>query len=472
MSQDENVVNFDEEKERIRQMLMGNAVDISSQINSNPKLDEMNEKHAFINSCGGRPMVLCHTYSAALGKKIPEFRSPDAIQIQYSNQSVQVDQKSVPLGSWWIQHSNRREYDTVVFDPDQPKEFKGCLNLYEGLSIEPKQGTWVKTLRHLYMILNNSDRAKFEYTIKWLAWCLQNPGQRAEVVLIFKGKQGAGKGFIFSQFVKLFGNHGLHISNRKHLTGAFNGHMATCVFMFADEAYYPGDKEVEGALNQMISEEKIGIERKGRDLVIGKNCLHIGMATNAEWVIPATGDARRYYINEVDNRYAKNEAPDKVREKYFNELWGEMRNGGLEAMAFDLLKMDLSGWHPRFNVPITSEYRKQTMMGSDRETKFLYQFLSEGEFPGELLSDGVIYKTTSAGLRSKFLKQNKNYDKLRDMRVKVLMKSIGCVKRKTTHATLWEFQSLEECKRRFTEANPGFIFEELTDSWVIVGEDF
>jgi len=35
------------------------------------------------------------------------------------------------------------------------------------------------------------------------------------------------------------------------------------------------------------------------------------------------------------------------RKEYFDALWSELRNGGLEAMLFDLRRRDLKGFHPR-----------------------------------------------------------------------------------------------------------------------------
>lgn len=467
------VVDFDAEKEKLRKALEENAkgIDYASLVDDD-KLEEMNKKHAFINSVGGRPMVLCNIYNEVIDKQVIEFRDPKSIVIQYSNQSVQVDGKSVELGTWWIKNSARREYDSVMFDPDQPKETKGCLNLYEGMSVPPVKGSWKRTLKHIYTILTSRDREQFKYVVKWFAWCLQNPGKRAEVVIIFKGKQGAGKGFIFTQFIKIFGNHGIHVSNRSHLTGEFNAHMRTCVFLFADEAYYPGDKEVEGALNQLISEEKIAIRAMRRDVVIARNCLHIGMATNADWVIPASGDARRYYINEVDNKYAKNQISDRQREKYFGLLWGEMAHGGREAMVYDLINMDLKGYHPRFNVPETEEYRRQSAMGMNKLDKVIRIFLDNGEFPGEFKLDQT-YMCSSKGLRKYFERNiNNKINTSDDIYLKKELRLLGATKVRKSDGVYWIFPPLEEARKKFMLKFSMIDFDDMSEKWVTIGEEY
>ena len=57
--------------------------------------------------------------------------------------------------------------------------------------------------------------------------------------------------------------HALQITHAKHLTGAFNAHMRTVLFMFADEAFFAGDKANEGALKGLITEDYRVNEGKG-----------------------------------------------------------------------------------------------------------------------------------------------------------------------------------------------------------------
>lgn len=349
-------------------------------------LDEMNNKHSFIMNYDSRPMIQCEVYNAVHDKRVIDFIEPGALITQYSNKQVErmTDKgpRSVELGKWWIKHPNRREYETIIFNPKFPREHLGCFNLWEGLKTESKQGTWSRTRKHIWQVLCNSNKDKFKYVIKWFAWLVQNPHERAEICLVFKGKQGAGKGFVMTQFVNIFGRHGMQITNRDHLTGKFSGHLKLVVFLFADEAYYPGDKDVEGQLNALITEDKVTREAKFAHPVLDKNRLHIAMATNNDWIIPARGDSRRYFVNEVDNRYAKNQISNLERKKYFDRLWGEMANGGREAMLYDLLKINLTGWHPRDDVPETDELRRQRAMGVTKVNKWVFAVLQEGFFPG------------------------------------------------------------------------------------------
>lgn len=422
------------------------------------QLAKMNKRHAFIESIAGKPMILSYTYSGIFDKEIIEFRVPEAIERFYNNIMIELGNgKLITLGKWWLGHSNRRQYNAIIFDPSKSREYQygenyKAYNLWEGFNCGSKNGCWKQTKKHIWKVLCNKNKQKFKYMIKWFAWMVQNPGERAEVAIVLKGKEGAGKGFIFTQFIDIFGKHSMHISNRDHLTGKFNGHLRALVFLFADEAYYPGDKEVEGTLKQLITEPTLTIESKFKEPISDKNRLHVCMATNNEWVIPASQDSRRYFINEVDNMYAKNQCPNKIRDDYFIKIWGEMNNGGKEAMLFDLLKMNLKGWHPRNNVPATEELSKQSIMSLSRTHKALLSMIEEGIFPGENInnSDCVIDSKT---LWEYFEELEPGTIKISTRAKAEIIKEIGVRKMHKSNGNYWIFPPLNECRtnwiRRF-----------------------
>lgn len=435
------------------------------------KLDEMNKKHAFVNSVGGRPMVLCSSYSEVYKRNIREFRTPEAIMLQYSNQTIMVvkrnDAMPIKLGKWWVEHSERNEFEGLIFDPKQKEIFeqhgKRYLNLWEGFGCEAKRGCWKHTLKHIKRVLCNNCPIKFKYVIRWIAWLIQNPGTRAEVAIIFKGKKGAGKGFIFTQLVQIFGRHGMSISNRQHLTGKHNAHLQLLAFLFADEAYYPGDKEVEGCLKQLITEPYLTIEPKFQQTKLGINCLHIGMSTNNEWVIPAESDERRYFINEVDNDFAKGQIDDEMRSAYFKRIWGEMDNGGREALLYDLQRMNLGEWHPRYNIPETKEMRAQIRVSMRKEHRVIHGLLMLGVFPGEYTIDHT-YLVSSSTLND-YLNEIDPFSRSVSMVIKAeIIKKLGAKKVRRAKGVYWEFPPLDVFKNNWNNVFGDFEWPEQ-DVW-------
>ena len=125
----------------------------------------------------------------------------------------------------------------------------------------------------------------------------------AEVAIVFRGFRGTGKGTLGDAMRRVFGDHARHISSAEHLAGRFNGHLRDCCFLFADEAYGPKDKSAEGTLKRLITEPTLFVEAKGRDPVTVPNTLHVMMASNEDWVIPAGTRERRFAVFDVSDKY-------------------------------------------------------------------------------------------------------------------------------------------------------------------------
>jgi len=132
-----------------------------------------------------------------------------------------------------------------------------------------------------------------------MANAAQQPGRQGEVAVVLRGREGVGKGVFAKEFGRLFGAHFKHVVNAKHLVGHFNAHLQHCSVLFADEAFFAGDRSHESVLKGLITEETLLIEPKGVDSYSVRNCLHLIMSSNSEWVVPAGADARRYFLLDV-----------------------------------------------------------------------------------------------------------------------------------------------------------------------------
>jgi hypothetical protein len=289
------------------------------------------------------------------------------------------------LGSWWLDHPSRREYLALRFDPNQPKIIETphgrFLNLWRGFATEPKEGDWPLMKRHIRDVLAGGDEASADYILRWCAWAVQNPGEPAEVALVLRGGRGTGKG-VFGRAIKsLFGQHGLQITSPMQLVGRFNSHLRDCVMLFADEAVAASDKAAESVLKGLITEPELAIEGKGVNVVMARNRLHVIMASNDEWVVPAGADERRFAVFEVSSSQAQ-------KHTYFQRLADELKDGGLAAMLHDLLALDLDGWHPRRNIPQTTALTEQKMRSLRGPDSHVRAMLESGNDHGWCRSEG------------------------------------------------------------------------------------
>jgi len=345
-------------------------------------LDWMNHRH-FVLEVDGKECVVASRMPSDLAPERSEIKvqSFTALRQRYYNRRVEVrdgdgNVKLVPLGDFWLGSAGRRQFLRVMFRPGDEPVVEGCYNLWQGFGFEPKAGDWSRMRAHITEVLADGDPGVAEYILCWSAYAVQNLAGPQGVILAFRGGKGSGKGTFARALTELFGQHGLHITSSDLLTGRFTGHLEDCCLLFADEAIHPGDREAEARLKGLVTEPVLTLEAKGRDARPARNHLKIVMASNEEWIAPASWDERRYAVFDV--------SPKRIGDKrYFADLNAELENGGREAMLADLLAMDLGDWRPGDTIPDTTALRSQKDLSLPPEEAWLLAILESGEIPGE-----------------------------------------------------------------------------------------
>lgn len=251
-------------------------------------------------------------------------------------------------------------------------------NLWKGFAVEPKEvdsDTFELIENHITQILCGGDENQAQYFLKWVAYTLQNPNKPAGVAVIVRGSKGAGKGIIGHFLRSLWGNHGMHISSQKHLTGTFNAHLADVCFLFADEAFFNGNKQHEASLKSLITEPVLMIEPKGIDAIQQPNYLKIFMATNSEYVVSASNDERRFFVLDALDTH-------KGNSEYFGKLaqaCDDVKNQQL--FLHYMLSMDLADFDIG-NIPETKALRDQRYNSLNSAGKWLFECLAAGTING------------------------------------------------------------------------------------------
>ena len=336
-------------------------------------MEDMNELHCVVME-GGKFRIFTEEMDPVLKRPFFQRSTKEDFENLYCNQLVEIHDKLVTRSSYWIRNPQRRQYKGVIFDPEQSHD--GWLNLWRGWAVQPRKGDWSMLQQLIREVLVDGVDAHYEYVLDWLAYMVQHPSRAAEVAMCFKGEKGTGKGTLGRAAAALAGSHGLHISSPEHLVGRFNSHLQNCICLFADEAFWAGDKAGEAKLKQLVTEPTIAYEGKGRDAVMGKNHVHIIMAANGDWVVPAGLDGeRRFAVFQVSSRRRGDKA-------FFNDLNRQLyAQGGIEAMLHDLLLRDIEGWAPRDEVPATQALVDQKVLTMDDVERWWYNKLLDGMLP-------------------------------------------------------------------------------------------
>lgn len=416
----------------------------------------LNRDHAVLLQEGGKTRVLSWERSEIdYSREIPVLQTFDDFRNRYMHRvvSVGIDGKGQPIlkpwGEVWLKHIRRKEYLSLRFLPGQPEEVDGYLNMWRGFAVEPAAGDWSLMEQHIRGPLSGNDVEVAEYILNWSAWTVQHPDEPAEVAMVFKGKKGTGKGVFARAIKRLFGQHGLQITSPAQLTGRFNSHLRDCCLLFADEAIVPEDKKAESVLKGLITEPELAVEGKGANVIQARNRLHIIMASNEDWVIPAGIDERRFAVFEVGEDYRQNEV-------YFKALTEQLNEGGLAAMLFALLNRDVSGWHPRRSVPQTEALRAQKESSLKPFEAFMINMLEEGVLPCDSLPGHarcVPSRDTHRrlGLFTQIRNSTPDLKNYSDKRLGSELKKWGCRRHSNGNKRGWEFPELNAMRKAFDE---------------------
>jgi phage/plasmid-associated DNA primase len=272
---------------------------------------------------------------------------------------------------WW-KNRQRREVQGIVFDPTR-EAVPGYYNLWRGFAVEPIPGDWSLFQQHIREVIASGDEAIYQYTIHWMADCVQRPADKPGVTLVLRGDEGLGKGTFATQFGKLFGSHFKHITHSEHLVGRFNAHLVDALLVFADEAFWAGDKQAEGILKTMVTEETLNFEDKYIRAIPLANHIHIIIASNNEWVVPVGLKGRRFCVLDVSNTHEEDH-------DYFAAILAQMNQGGREALLYHLLyEVNLDGVNLR-NFPRTSALFDQIQKSMKPVERFWFDRLNQGSF--------------------------------------------------------------------------------------------
>ena len=345
------------------------------------RFEKINETHCVV-SVGGRTMVLEKAYDVEMKRYAYQFSNYTDFKNFHIEDLVIVGEKldGNPLwksvGEAWFHWSNRAKAHSVNLLPDyepglvEIKE-RSIYNVWAGFNVEPEKGDWSLIEDHLRRVICSGDDEHYEYLIHWLARCVQRPDVQGEVAVVLRGGRGTGKGTVGRMLAGIFGQHYFHASSQGLVAGRFNNHLRDTVVLFADEAFFAGDKKHEGVLKALITEDFLAIEAKFVNVVQTRNRLHIVMATNAEWAIPTGVDERRFFALKVSD-------VQKQDHSYFSKLNEQMAKGGLAAMLFALQEMDLKTFNVR-DIPHTAELDEQKAKSLDAVEDWLLRRLEEGK---------------------------------------------------------------------------------------------
>ncbi len=336
-------------------------------------IDELNQEYAVV-LVGGKCCVLRETNDPINGHPDITLMSFPDFHNWLADKKIQILEKPRSISKIWEKSDRRRKYEGIIFNPKE--DIKGYYNLWRGFAIEPKEGDCSLYLDHIFNVIAGGDENIYQWILGWMARIIKDPGgTRPGTAIVMLGKQGTGKGVFVKYFGNIIGNHYIQINNQNQVTGHFNSHLKAAILVYCDEAIWGGNKDAEGVLKGMVTEDMIMVEAKGKDSYPVTNHMNLIFASNNDWVIPAGLEERRFCVLDVK---------DSVRGdgEYFTNICDQMENGGCEALHYFLQKFDISKIDLR-NIPKTNALFEQKMHSMNSFKKWWYDALQNEGFYNE-----------------------------------------------------------------------------------------
>lgn len=411
-------------------------------------VDRLNVEHFVIKNYGSK----CRIGSLHADPVFPKCEKllaqpPYDFYQNHQNQPVHVSGtllKGETAATIWMKHSRRRQYEQVVFEPGQPREIDAGgrdkrYNLWRGLAYPAVKGDCSLYLDHVRNNICAGDETKYNYTIKWMAYAVRNPGEQGHVAIVVQGLKGVGKNVFAEGFAALFGQHGIVVSDQGRVLRNFNAHLRDKCVLVADEAFYAGDRRHQGQLKTLITGDTLQIEAKGVDAVTVRNLLHVIIISNDPHIVDATDDERRYLVMRCGREKIQNTT-------YFAAIVNQLEHGGYEALHYHLLhEVDLTGFEVR-SAPHTAELYEQMAYSLRSVDNAWFECLYNGAIPACVNDDGTAWLSGTVFAEWAKKQSNTRWHRISSRAVAMLL---GETVKGHQSGMGWQQKQREEARHRF-----------------------
>ncbi len=247
----------------------------------------------------------------------------------------------------WCEWIDRKEVRAIGFDPRE-KSNSDLFNLWNGFNISKEvadtydEDQAKPILDHIKELWCSNDEDSYEYIMDYFSHIIKKPHIKTGVLLALKSKQGGGKGIILDKLAQIIGDaHYAQNSNANFLFGDFNGQLEGKILINLDEAFWGGDKKMEGVIKNKITEKRQTINKKNKENYMVDCYANYIITTNNDWFAGTTEDDRRHYCLELNNKLS-----GRMNKQTLSHIQPVL-DAPCEAFAKVLYNRDISEFKPR-----------------------------------------------------------------------------------------------------------------------------
>ena len=332
------------------------------------------------------------------GSREPDLYTPTVLKQLYAN--LYYYERDGQTLAWrkrlfinrWMGDVDIRHVTRIVVDPTLPPAQgapgaqQDVYNLWSGFAAErlpPVPQSDVQALvapfvRHMHDVYANGSAQLTEFLLDYFCNLVQRPHQPTGVALSLYGRQGCGKGMpiTFLRERVLGTDCAFQTANPENdLLGRFQNGCLNRILIQVDEV--KNLRNHDDKLKNLITNDTIQFERKGRDIITVRNLVNLIFTSNNENALAIATDDRRFVLMRCSDRY-------RGDTEYLSAL-GQHLDRPEVARAFYQFAMarDLSAYPFNFQPrrPITAYYEECRAVSIPVHSRFLSALLNSGVCP-------------------------------------------------------------------------------------------
>jgi hypothetical protein len=258
--------------------------------------------------------------------------------------------KRISVAEAWLKHPHAQRYDYVEFRPesDSPvlhtSEGGLALNMWTGWGEDVRAGN-VQPFLDLSEFLFRDLRQHASLPLTLLAYKAQNPGVKVPLALVLVGSQGCGKSLWAECVRDAFYPYTADIPSSA-LGSNFNGWVERTLIGVINEASEEAFRKHAPTLRALISDKRIQLNEKFRAARQVDSYTAYIITSNERGAGAYSADDRRMLVVPC---------PKKRDPEFYARVSAWRKSGGGRALLHYLLSLDLGGWEPPQQAPLTTE---------------------------------------------------------------------------------------------------------------------
>jgi hypothetical protein len=353
--------------------------------------------------------VLLTNQASFANSRTGEVISPTAFNLAYTRFSpASITSRGVIKRASAAEHHTTVLNGRVAFDtmymPGWPETFeysrRQWLNSFLQASV-PEASTSDAAGKLIEAHLKSLVPDDWKTVMEWMAFIVQNPGQRVRWGMVIKGCEGDGKSAIAEAMRSALGITNVRVVGPDAPFSRFNGYAEGSQLVYLEELRAVGHSrhEVATRLKPLITNDHIEIDEKNmRSKTIINTSSYLAL-TNYEDALPLTEGDRRYYV--AFSRFEdREEVMATHTPAYFDKLFDAIRMKGGEIRRW-LLDVDLSQFSPNHLPDFKGSGKLRMIANAKSDGEFAVQDIIDGDEDRAVNSEFILTSKLSRKLEDR-----------------------------------------------------------------------